>query len=376
MNRRTKTFAKQKEGDRWIKMMDGKPTEYDPRKGAKPFATVAEEWLTSKADEWEPSTLADYNSSVRCWLTADRDPLGRRPPFHRVDAISTGMIKAWTSGFGERRSRRTMVKHYQCLRLILLFAKEQGYIAVSPCDGFKLPKTKKVYDPATGDFIDPQQPDLTILTKAEITKLADAMPNASYRRAVIFDGWMGLRAGELWGLQRRDVDLLHGTVKVRRAWKEVNGSHREDAPRTFLGPLKTAAARRDIHMPDFIQQLMHEQLAQPGAPDSFVFTTETGGPVRHSRFYDKIFKPTVKEVLPHKAHLRFHDLRHTAASFLLALPNGSLFDVKQRLGHAKYQTTVDTYGKLVPDRDRDLASGLDDYYAQPAQVVALAREAR
>jgi integrase len=376
--RRTKTFKTKDDALDWLKQMEGKPDAYDPRKGAKRFADVAAEWLADRKADWEPSTYADYNASIRCWLTADRDPLGRRPPFGRVDAIHSGVIKEWTRGIAESsRSHRTLVKHYQCLRMILEFAKESGYIAASPCAGFKLPPPPKPeYDPATGDFIDPQQPDMTILTKDEIAKLADAMPNANYRTAVIFDAWMGLRAGELWGLQRRDVDLLHGTVKVRRAWKEVNGSHRGEARRTFLGPLKTQAARRDIHMPPFIAALMAEHLSQPGAPDSFVFRTETGLPVRHSRFYDKIFKPTVKAVLPHKAQLRFHDLRHTAASFILATSHDNLVLVKQRLGHEKIETTVNIYGHLVHDSDIELADRLDAYYAQPAQVVALAREAR
>jgi integrase len=55
---------------------------------------------------------------------------------------------------------------------------------------------------------------------------------------------MGLRAGELWALKRKDVDLLHGGVHVRRAWKEVNGSHRGEAKRYFLDPLKTKAGKR------------------------------------------------------------------------------------------------------------------------------------
>jgi integrase len=170
----------------------------------------------------------------------------------------------------EKRSRRTVVKNYHTLRLIMQSAQEQGYISQSPCANFKLPDAPRAaYDPLTGEFLSEQKPDVTTLDRNEITKLAAAMPDESYRVAVIFAAWMGLRAGEMWGLQRRDVDLLHGIVKVRRAWKEVNGKHRATtAPRTFLGPLKTRAARRDIHMPGFIAQMMQAHLAaNPGEPD-------------------------------------------------------------------------------------------------------------
>ena len=56
--------------------------------------------------------------------------------------------------------------------------------------------------------------------------------------------------------------------------------------------------------------------------------------------------------------VRFHDLRHTHASLLLAT-NVPIHIVQARLGHASIQTTVDTYGHLMPDADAQAAHQLD-----------------
>ncbi|MEM6551083.1 MAG: tyrosine-type recombinase/integrase [Planctomycetota bacterium] len=68
--------------------------------------------------------------------------------------------------------------------------------------------------------------------------------------------------------------------------------------------------------------------------------------------------------------MRFHDIRHTFASLLLQ--NGeSLHYVKEQMGHASIQTTVDTYGHLVPGSNRKAVNRLDDD-EQPQVALAAA----
>ena len=362
--RRTKTFKTRREANRWLTEQEASAhsgTYVDPRRGEQDFAVVAKEWVATKT-HLEPRTHADYEGTINTWFTGDTDPLGNRPPFRSIGSITTGSIENWLLKLADKRSHRTMAKVYGVLSQITAFAARRGYIAIDPCGPVKLPpKPRADYDPNTGEYLEDEAPSITILSKADITKLAGCMPNATYATAITFDAWMGLRAGELWALKRKDVDLLHGVVHVRRAWKEVNGSHRGAAKRYFLGPLKTRAGRRSIHMPEHIKQLITAHLdANPSLPDAYVFTQPDGSPVRQSRFYKKVFKPAVRAALPENAHLRFHDLRHTAASFILAVhPN--LFLVMKRLGHASYTTTTQTYGHLVGDVDAMLATALDDF---------------
>ena len=81
-----------------------------------------------------------------------------------------------------------------------------------------------------------------------------------------------------------------------------------------------------------------------------------GGPIRHSLFVRRVFKPAIvgdkekqrEPALPaHKHNLRFHDLRHTCASLLIAAGAHPKL-IQARLGHASITTTLDRYGHLFP----------------------------
>jgi integrase len=95
-------------------------------------------------------------------------------------------------------------------------------------------------------------------------------------------------------------------------------------------------------------------------------------PWREQKFVAGIFKPAVARAgFPHR--LRFHDLRHTCASLLIA-QGASVKAVQARLGHASATVTLDRYGHLFPDDLQRLADRLQDAYADaltdPARTEA------
>lgn len=91
-------------------------------------------------------------------------------------------------------------------------------------------------------------------------------------------------------------------------------------------------------------------------PDG-VFCTEEGSPLdgdnlRHRVFYKVLAKAGLRRI-------RLHGLRHTFASLLIQ--NGeSLAYVRDQLGHASIQVTVDTYEHLIPGANRQAVDRLDD----------------
>jgi integrase len=246
------------------------------------------------------------------------------------------------------------------LNATLNVAVNRRYIATNPAATTKLPKR----------ITNPER--MTFLTPEEVRQLAEAMP-AHYKTATYVAAYMGLRAGELWALRRKDVDLLTGTLHVRQALKEINGAptsteHIQAHERGLIfGPPKSQASRRSLALPAPIRTLLTEHLASflPGgaSADALIFTTPGGNPVRHGLFYRRVFRPAVKRALPPSKHaLRWHDLRHTAASLSLAVsPNLHL--VKERLGHEDIRTTINTYGHLLPSVEAALADGLGALFA-------------
>ncbi|MER6202844.1 hypothetical protein ABT234_36420 [Streptomyces sp. NPDC001586] len=109
----------------------------------------------------------------------------------------------------------------------------------------------------------PERPTATV---EEVYALAEAI-QPRYRALVLMAGFLGLRWGELIGLHRRDVDLEHRTVRVRRAVAELSNGQREiKAP-------KSAAGKRTVSIPGVILPDLHEHLkryAEAGA-DGCVF---------------------------------------------------------------------------------------------------------
>lgn len=80
--------------------------------------------------------------------------------------------------------------------------------------------------------------------------------------------------------------------------------------------------------------------------------------------------PTASAALAYRVwQFRFHDIRHTFASLLLA-QGESLHYVKEQMGHASIQTTVDVYGHLVPGSNRNAVNRLDDPEEAMVRVVS------
>lgn len=166
----------------------------------------------------------------------------------------------------------------------------------------------------------------------------------------------GLRQGELLGLQWADVALAEGYLFVRRQLTEDAGVL------SFAEP-KTAAGRRRVDLPAFAVEALRQHrkaLLQEGHPGPLVFCDSEGNPVRKSNLIRRSFaKILVRAGVP---RIRFHDLRHTAATLLLAEGVHPKI-VQERLGHAQISLTLDTYSHVLPSMQRDAARRLDAVFA-------------
>ena len=88
-----------------------------------------------------------------------------------------------------------------------------------------------------------------------------------------------------------------------------------------------------------------------------MFAAPKGGPLRHSDFIKRKFRPAVTAAgLDPK--LRFHDPRHSCASLLIR-EGASVKAVQKTLGHKSATVTLDRYGRLFPDELKSVADRLD-----------------
>ncbi|HKV44302.1 MAG TPA: site-specific integrase, partial [bacterium] len=144
----------------------------------------------------------------------------------------------------------------------------------------------------------------------------------------------------------------------------------ELAGRLWLDEPKNAKARRTVDLPIIAVTALREhreRMLAEGHPHGLVFCDTHGGPVRKSNLVRRSFLPLIKRAgLP---RIRFHDLRHTAATLLL-LQGVHPKVVQERLGHSQISVTLDTYSHVLPSMGREAAAKLDAFFGTAALTVA------
>jgi integrase len=140
------------------------------------------------------------------------------------------------------------------------------------------------------------------------------------------------------------------------------------APR-YVEATKTVNSRRKLSVPPFLIDELRDHLSE-APPSEFVFSTVEGHSLRRNNFRRRYWLPAVEEA--GLAPLRFHGLRHTCASLLIA-QGAHAKEVQIRLGHASITTTMNVYGHLLPSWDERLIAGLDDTYQAARKGLRPAR---
>lgn len=232
------------------------------------------------------------------------------------DALARAVIELST-----RYSAKSLKNQRGLLAGVCQRAVDQGHLASNPVKGLRLPRGNEQ-----------DRGEMRILTADEFAEVHDRM-HPHYRPLVTFLYGTGVRWGEAVAL--RVSDVAPPNVRIRRALKWS-----PDGDRT-VGATKTRKSNRTVVLPGEVLDVL--DLDRPG--DALLFTAPRGGPVVHRTFWHDIWLPAVRHLEPRP---RIHDLRHSHASWLLGL-NVPIHVVQARLGHESIQTTVDTYGSLMPD---------------------------
>jgi integrase len=328
---RAKSFARKVDAERFLRHVEADLVRgqwVDPDHGRLTVGELADRWFATTVT-LKPKTREDYRSLLHNHvLPAFRD----RP----VSSIDTLTVRGWLAGLVSGGLSASRAKHaYYVLFAVLEAAIQAGALLRNPAAGVRVPRSRRR--------------EMQFLSAAEVERLAEAIV-PPYGLLVRFAAYTGLRAGELVALRVKRLDLLRGTVRVVESATEVGD-------RLVLGSTKTYA-ERTVRLPRFLRDDLAAYLAgRPRDPDGFVFTAAKGGPLRHNNFYQRTFCPALARAgLP--AQVRFHDLRHTCATLLIA-QGAHPKAIQAHLGHSSIQVTMDRYGHLFPDALEQLADRLD-----------------
>jgi integrase len=279
-------------------------------------------------------------SYERLWARTWSPLIGRIP----ANQIGPDAIREAVNALGERYSRKSLENQRGLLAGVLTRGVELTYLPKNPAKGIRLPRGRE-HD----------RTEMRLLTPAEFATIEEAM-DEHYRPLVRFLIGTGARWGEAVALTVGDVTLPN--VRIRRALKWS-----PDNVRT-VGATKTRKSNRTIAIPAELHDELRAACAGKAKAD-LVFTATRGGPVLHRTFWSRYWLPAVEHLEPRP---RIHDCRHSHASWLLAA-GVPIHVVQARLGHESIQTTVDTYGHLLPDAQLAASNAASAAFASAPKAI-------
>lgn len=324
----SKAFELRREANAWlaeqrVAHQDGGEIDRAPPAGT--FGAHAAGWLADRGD-LRQSTRDKYES----YLGSQLGPLADRP----VASITTEDVRGVIRNLKRDYAPDTVRTAVNLLGSVL---EDAGVNVMPPRE------ERRRLLPRVG----PQRhPDSRFLTRDEFDRLAAVMPD-EYRAAVYLGAFAGLRWGEVAALSPRDVS--GGVLRVGYTLVQP----RKGAPYRSLP--KTDAARRTVALGALAGLLAAHIDAYATA--EWVFPSAEGGPLRASNWRRRVWVPATIAAGLAPPPLRFHDLRHTHAAWLIAQGEPVLV-IQRRLGHASPAVTLGIYGDLMPGVDEVAAERL------------------
>ena len=247
----------------------------------------------------------------------------------QVQEMESGLLRSGgRDGLG--LSPQTVLHVHRILSSALKHALQLGLVPRNVATAVSPPRVRR-YEART-------------MTWDEAGRLLQTVTNPLFHTVFLLALHTGLRRSELLGLQWRDLDLDGKFLSVRRGLVQLSsGTLEVTEPKSGRGRVVTLTE-------ESVRSLKAHRGRQPG-DGHFVFCYSGGAPLNPVGVSRSFHRAARKAGLD---GLRFHDLRHTHATLLLAEGVHPKV-VSERLGHSSIAITVDTYSHVFPTVQIDAA---------------------
>lgn len=290
----------------------------------------------------------------RCCITQHIAPYIGQISIDRLTAedVQTMLNKLLVEG-GERHqglSARTVNTARRTLKTALDKAVHLRKIAYNPVEATKACRTEK--------------PQIVVISHEQAQRLlhvAKAEDQAAYM-AILLALSTGMRLGEILGLLWDNVDFTGKKIYVSQTLVSTSHGYRvEHSPKTKNGYRQIELSRHCV------QELQAHKGWQEGRKAEWldryddhglVICNDNGGYKDPSYFSYKVFKRLLAKA-GISAVVRFHDLRHTHATWLLEKGVHPKV-VAERLGHSSIRITLDTYSHVIKGMQQVAVDKLDE----------------
>ncbi len=297
------------------------------------FSTFLEEWLDIIQHSIQKVTYSSYSNAI----------LGVVVPYFQEKGITLDDLQAKDiQDFYQVQLKRvkpnTVIHYHANIHKALKYAVKIDLIPVNPADKVERPKK----DRYVGSFYD----------AAEMTRLFAITKGTKLEMPVLLGAFYGLRRSEALGLKWDAVDFQRNTLTVRHTVVTCN----LDGKQVTLScdTTKTRSSMRTLPLvPEFQQRLLLHKARQEEYKmlcgrsycndyKGYICLDEMGERLKPGYLTESFIRTLRDNGL---RQIRFHDLRHSCASLLLA--NGvPMKQIQEWLGHSDFSTTANIYAHL------------------------------
>ena len=281
----------------------------------------------------EKTTFSSYTQMVK----------GKIAPYFRntgltLDGIQAKHIQSFYLHELKTVSPGTVIHYHANIHKALKYAVKMDLIPFNPADKVERPKKQRYI----ADYY----------RQEELERLLEASKDHPYSLLIQTAAFYGLRRGEVVGLKWDAIDFEQGTISVKRTVTStiIDGKYQEfeqqsAKTKSSLRTLPLIGSFREYFMQVKEAQELNKQVCgncYNYEYDGFVFVDELGERMRVEYLTNAFPKFLESHGL---RRMRFHDLRHSCASLLLA--NGvPLKHIQEWLGHSDFTTTANIYAHL------------------------------
>ena len=304
------------------------------------YEDFLDSWLTSIKPSLRSGTWYQYDMTCRRHILPylGKHKLINLKPEHIQNLINNKL----QSGTGVR----TIEVIHTIIHNSLNHAIKLGAITRNPTNATTVPR-QKIHE-------------MKIFNEIEVSTFLNHTQGTRYESMYHLAIATGLRQSELLGLKWSDLDWEKKSLNVQRQLK------RKHKKGDYFESPKTRNGRRSITLGTKTIQKLREQLKRQieerdrvgiqWQENDLIFPSTVGTPMGQNNLF-RSFKALLRTVgLP---EIRFHDLRHTAASLMLMYGVSPII-VAKRLGHSKVSMTLDVYGHLIPEMQNKAAELIDE----------------
>ncbi|MFX3616277.1 MAG: tyrosine-type recombinase/integrase [Sporolactobacillus sp.] len=253
-------------------------------------------------------------------------------------------------------SSSTVRNCYKTFHSILQCAVDLGVIKENPANDIKAPKLGKS--------------KTDVYTKEETELMIEQLDHVRFRwkLLILLAFTVGAREGEIAALEWKHIDTKNHTIRIEQSLSDEFGLHLKDTTKTDRDRMvKIPTALSDL-LDEYHKQKTKDKNVVPydfgdGIEHLFIFSNLQGKPIRPDSISQWWRRFTEKNKL---RHIRFHDLRHTSATFLIN-QNVQSKIISSRLGHSNIQTTMNVYGHFLEEADEGAVEYFDEFFKQKTQ---------